>query len=232
MIKWFIGYDKDEAITAYVLAHSIQTRSSIPVSITFLNRESLKGIFTRERGEYDSTDFSISRFLVPYLCNFEGHAIFSDCDMVVRDDPAKLWAWRDDQHAVKVVKHNHVPVETVKFLGNIQTQYDRKNWSSLMLFHNSQCTALTPEYVNIVNGLDLHRFKFLAESEIGDLPKQWNLLVDYDKSDVKACLVHYTKGGPWFKEYANCDYHQDWHREKTLMNHTLENIDDKMKIVK
>jgi lipopolysaccharide biosynthesis glycosyltransferase len=232
MIRWFIGYDKDEAITAYVLAHSIQTRSSIPVSITFLNRESLRGIFTRERTMLESTDFSISRFLVPYLCQYEGYAIFSDCDMIVRDDPAKLWAWRDEKYAVSVVKHDHVPAEETKFLGNIQTRYERKNWSSVMLFNNAKCDCLTPEYINTVAGLDLHGFKFLADSEIGHLPKQWNLLVDYDKNDVKACLVHYTKGGPWFKEYANCDYHQDWHRERTMMSHTLENIDDKMKIVK
>ena len=232
MIRWMIGYDKDEAITAYVLAHSLQTRSSMPISITFINRDNLKGIFTRERGELESTDFSISRFLVPYLCGFEGHAIFSDCDMVVRDDPAKLWAWRDERFAIQVVKHNHQPTETTKFLNHAQTKYDRKNWSSVMLFNNEKCNCLTPEYVNTASGLDLHRFKFLADEEIGDLPKHWNLLVDYDKHDKDACLVHYTKGGPWFKEYANCDYHQDWHILKSQMLYSAETIDDKLKLIK
>jgi lipopolysaccharide biosynthesis glycosyltransferase len=222
MIKWFIGYDKNESVTAYVLAHSLQRQSSLPVSITFLNRDSLRGIFTRERGQYDSTDFSISRFLVPYLCNYSGYAIFSDCDMIVKDDPAKLWAWRDESFAVRVVKHNHHPNEKTKFLSQIQTDYNRKNWSSVMLFNNSKCKALTTDYVNNANGLELHEFKWLKDEEIGDLPKQWNLLVDYDKHDPHACLVHYTKGGPYFREYANCDYHQDWWTEKALMTHILD----------
>jgi len=230
MIKWFIGYDKNEAVTAYVLAHSLQTRSSMPISITFINLDNLKGIFTRERGELESTDFSISRFLVPYLCNYEGHAVFSDCDMVVLDDPAKLWAWRDEK-ALRVVKHNHQPSESTKFLNQPQTKYERKNWSSVMLFNNEKCKSLTLDYVNTASGLDLHRFKWLKDEDIGEIPKQWNLLVDYDKH-FNASLIHYTNGGPWFKEYANCDFHQEWSREKSMMLYSLESLDDKLKVVK
>lgn len=220
MITWAIGYDKDEAEAAYVLAHSIQRRSSIPPAFIFLNRDALKGILTRERSPLESTDFSLSRFLVPYLCKFEGFAVFTDCDMVVRDDPAKLWAWRDEKYAVRCVKHTHIPKEDTKFLGQTQTKYEKKNWSSVMLFNNAKCKALTPEYVNNASGLDLHQFKWLeSEDLIGDLPAQWNLLVDYDKHDPEACLVHYTKGGPYFPEYRNCDYHTDWWTEQALMSH-------------
>ena len=220
MINWFIGYDKYESEAAYVLAHSIQRRSSIPPAFIFLNRETLRGIFTRERSSLESTDFSLSRFLVPYLCKFEGFAIFSDCDMVVRDDLAKLWAWRDEKYAVRCVKHTHIPKEETKFLGQTQTKYEKKNWSSVMLFNNAKCKALTREYVNTASGLDLHQFKWLDSEElIGDLPAQWNHLVGYDKFDPDVCLVHYTKGGPYFKEYANCDYHTDWWTEQALMSH-------------
>lgn len=220
MITWAIGYDKDEAEAAYVLAHSIQRRSSIPPAFIFLNRDALKGILTRERSPLESTDFSLSRFLVPYLCKFEGFAVFTDCDMVVRDDPAKLWAWRDEKYAVRCVKHTHIPKEDTKFLGQTQTKYEKKNWSSVMLFNNAKCKALTREYVNTAPGLDLHQFKWLESEElIGDLPAQWNLLVGYDKHDPEACLVHYTKGGPYFQEYRNCDYHTDWWTEQALMSH-------------
>lgn len=220
MITWAIGYDKDESGAAYVLAHSIQRRSSIPVSFIFINRTSLKGIYKRERSPIESTDFSLTRFLVPYMCQYEGFAIFSDCDMVVRDDPAKLWAWRDEKYAVRCVKHTHIPKEDTKFLGQTQTKYEKKNWSSVMLFNNAKCKALTPEYVNNASGLELHQFKWLESEElIGDLPAQWNLLVDYDKHDPDACLVHYTKGGPYFPEYRNCDYHTDWWTEQALMSH-------------
>lgn len=231
MIRWMIGYDKDESITAYVLAHSLQTRSSMPMSITFINRDSLKGIFTRERGELDSTDFSISRFLVPYLCQYEGYAVFSDCDMVVKDDPAKLWAWRDEKFALMCVHHNHVPIEETKFLHRTQSKYSKKNWSSVMLFNNRKCRTLTPEYINMTSGLELHQFKWISEDQIGYLPNQWNHLVDVDKHK-DASLIHYTKGGPWFKEYANCDFHQDWHKEKSQMLYTAESIDDKLKLIK
>lgn len=216
MIPIVIGYDKDESGTAYVLAHSLQKNSSIPVSITFLNRKTLRGIFTRERGPLESTDFSISRFLVPYLFDFTGHAIFMDCDILCRDDVAKLWAWRD-HYAVRVVKHQYTPTEETKFLGNVQTKYERKNWSSVMLFNNEKCKVLTPEYVNTASGLDLHQFKWLGE--IGDLPKHWNHLVDVYPLDHQASLVHFTKGGPWLKEYENCDYHTDWNTENMDMNY-------------
>lgn len=219
MIRWMIGYDKDESVAAYVLFHSIQTRSSIPVNITFINRSQLRGLFKRKRSEVESTDFSISRFLVPYLCNYEGWAVFSDCDAVVLDDPAKLWAWRDDRYAVQVVKHNHQPVETVKFLGNQQLKYEKKNWSSVMLFNNAKCKALTLDYVNHASGLDLHQFKWTEDSQIGDLPSQWNHLVDYDPEDRKAALLHYTTGGPYFESYKNCERNEDWHQEEQSMGH-------------
>jgi lipopolysaccharide biosynthesis glycosyltransferase len=208
MLKWFIGWDKDESISAYVLAHSIQSKSSIPVSITFINRDNLRGLFKRKRSEVESTDFSISRFLVPYLCNYEGWAIFSDCDMIVTDDPAKLWAWRDDRYSVRVVKHNYIPKEEIKFLGRQQLKYEKKNWSSVMLFNNIKCKALTLDYVNHASGLDLHQFKWL-EGEIGDLPSQWNHLVGNDE-DLDPSLIHYTQGGPWFRDYQDCEKSEDW----------------------
>lgn len=212
MIRWFIGWDKDEGIAAYVLAHSLQVRSSIPISITFVNRDSLRGLFKRKRSEVESTDFSISRFLVPYLCNYEGWAVFSDCDTVVKDDPAKLWAWRDDRYVVSVVKHNYVPKEEIKFLGNQQLKYEKKNWSSVVLFNNSKCKALTLDYVNHASGLDLHQFKWTNEESIGDLPAYWNHLVGHDK-DESPSLIHYTLGTPCFKEYEHCEKHEDWFAE-------------------
>jgi lipopolysaccharide biosynthesis glycosyltransferase len=218
MIRWFIGYDKDESIAAYVLAHSIQSRSSMPVEFVFINRDNLKGIFTRKRGELDSTDFSISRFLVPYLCNYEGWAVFSDSDMVVKDDVAKLWAWRDEKYSIQVVKHNYQPTEETKFLGNQQTKYQKKNWSSLILFNNAKCRALTKDYVNTAHGLDLHQFRWLeSEWQIGEIPKHWNHLVGHDEFDPEASLVHYTTGGPYFDEYQNCDFAEDWFDENEAM---------------
>lgn len=220
MIRIFVGYDKRETAAAYVLAHSIQAQASMPVQFTFLNLSQLRGILTRPRGQYDSTDFAISRFLVPYLCNYEGWAIFMDCDIVCRDDIAKLWAWRDERYAVRCVKHHHQPDETTKFLGQPQTRYACKNWSSVMLFNcaHESCRLLTREYVNSAPGLELHQFAWQqCKVPVGDLPAHWNLLVDYDAHDPRAALVHYTKGGPYFPEYAACDYHADWWAQREDM---------------
>lgn len=222
MLKWFIGFDKDESVAAYVLAHSIQSRSSIPVSITFLNRDNLKGLFKRNRSEFESTDFSISRFLVPYLCGYEGWAVFTDCDAIVKDDPAKLWAWRDDKYSTMVVKHNYHPEEETKFLGRQQIKYTKKNWSSVILFNNSKCKSLSLDYVNHASGLDLHQFKWLeSEDLIGDLPSHWNHLVGHDKCD-KPSLIHFTSGGPYFKQFENCEFSSDWMLELGKMQEVKE----------
>ncbi len=222
MIRIFIGYDNRESGAFYTLASSIQRHSSMPVSITPVSLKNLEGIMTRERHPLQTNDFSFSRFLVPWMCNYEGWSVFMDCDIIARDDIAKLWAWRDDRFSVQCVHHTHVPEESVKYLNQPQSRYQRKNWSSVVLFNNARCKALTPEYVNTADGLELHQFRWLEDEEIGYLPKMWNHLVDYDVHNQNAKLVHYTKGGPYFKNYRGCDYHQDWWKEHTLMNFIVD----------
>jgi lipopolysaccharide biosynthesis glycosyltransferase len=218
LIRVFIGFDARETVAFPVLSHSICSRSSLPVSVTPLMLPQLKGVLTRERHPLQSTDFSFSRFLTPFLCNFEGWALFLDCDMLARDDLAKLWALRDERFAVQVVKHAHVPLEQIKFLGEAQTKYQKKNWSSAMLLNNAKCRALTPEYVNNASGLELHQFKWLADdSLIGEIPRRWNHLVGYDAYDADAAIVHYTTGGPYFSRYQSCQYADEWFAERERM---------------
>jgi lipopolysaccharide biosynthesis glycosyltransferase len=218
MIKVFIGYDPREAVAYSVLAHSIHARASEPVAIAPLMLSGLRGILTRERHPLQSTDFSFSRFLTPYLSDYAGWSLFMDCDMLVRDDIARLYALRDERYAVMVVKHDHVPKEATKFLDQPQTPYQKKNWSSVMLFNNAKCRALTPEYVNTASGLELHQFKWLANDElIGEIPARWNHLVGYNPPRPDAALVHYTLGGPYFEEYRDCEYAEEWRRERQDM---------------
>jgi hypothetical protein len=218
VIRVFIGYDAREAAAFSVLAHSIHARSSEPVSIAPLMLSQLGSVLTRERHPLQSTDFAFSRFLAPYLCGFTGWSIFMDCDMLVLDDIARLWALRDERFALSVVKHDHRPREQVKFLGQKQTSYPKKNWSSVMLFNNARCGALTPDYVNAATGLDLHQFKWLGDDGlIGELPARWNHLVGYDAPSRDVSIVHYTLGGPYFTEYRNCEFADDWRRERDEM---------------
>ncbi len=220
MIRVFIGYDDREAIAYNVLSHSIQRLASEPVTIAPLRLSQLNGILTRERHPLQSTDFSFSRFLTPHLSGYEGWSAFMDCDMVMLDDIARLYALRDERYAVMVVKHVHVPKETVKFLGEPQSKYQKKNWSSVMLFNNARCRALTPAYVNSATGLDLHQFRWLeSEDLIGALPNRWNHLVGYDAHRSDAALLHYTEGGPWWIDYKDCEYAENWYSELKRMEH-------------
>jgi lipopolysaccharide biosynthesis glycosyltransferase len=225
MIRWFIGYDPVESGAYFTLAHSLQRHSSMPISITPIDLRNLKGILTRERHPLQSNEFSFSRFLVPWMMGFEGWAIFSDCDMLCLDDPAKLWARRDDRYALMCVHHEHEPKEEVKYLGNVQTKYRRKNWSSVMLINcgHPDMKVLTPDYVNEADGLALHQFGFLENnSRIGYLPKEWNHLVGYDEPNHQAKLVHFTEGGPYFEQYRNCEFHQNWWSENFSMRYIKE----------
>ena len=211
MINIFIGYDNKERVSFNVLSHSIIQNSTKPVAITPIALNNLKDDFVRERNNLSSTEFSFSRFMIPHLMNYQGWALFMDCDMLMFEDIAELWRMRDDRYAIQVCKHDYTPKEKTKFLGQVQTAYPKKNWSSFMLMNCKKCTQLTPNYVNRATGLELHQFKWLeSENLIGELPLEWNWLVgEYEhKEDVKN--VHYTDGGPWFKEYKDCDYSQDW----------------------
>jgi hypothetical protein len=218
MIPVFIGYDPREAVAWSVLAYSIQARSSVPVTIAPLMLGQLRDVFSRERHALQSTEFSFSRFLTPYLSQYTGWSVFLDCDMLALDDIARLWALRDERFAVQVVKHRHLPREKTKFLGQAQTAYEKKNWSSVMLLNNRKCRALTPEYVSSASGLDLHQFKWLeGEDLVGDLPGRWNHLVGFCAPSRDVSLVHFTLGGPYFPEFAECEYAEEWRAEREAM---------------
>ena len=222
MINIFIGYDSKEKVAFNVLSYSILKKSTRPVSITPIYLPNIKDNFTRERSNIESTEFSFSRFIVPHLMNYKGWALFMDCDQLMMTDVAELWRLRDEKYAVQVCKHDYIPRTEKKFLGQTQTKYVKKNWSSFMLMNCDKCTALTPDYVNSASGLQLHQFKWLENDDmIGDLPLELNWLVSEYEYNDKAKNVHYTEGGPWFEEYKGVDYSKDWYdhyNETTKVN--------------
>lgn len=221
MLNVYIGYDRREPVAYHVLAHSILRHASIPVSIAPVKQEMLEGLYTRPRGPTESTEFSLTRFLVPALSGFKGWSVFMDCDMLCRVDFAGLRAQieRQGDKSVLVCKHDYVPKTERKFLNQVQTKYPRKNWSSLMVFNNARCGALSPEYVNRATGLELHRFQWTQDALIGELPLEWNWLVDEYPFKAEAKVVHYTLGGPWFDDYRDCDYADEWRAELKRLQH-------------
>jgi lipopolysaccharide biosynthesis glycosyltransferase len=226
-IKIFMGYDRGNRIPAHGLMESILENTSIPVEFEFLHKGSLSSIFTREMGPHDSTEFSNSRFLVPYLSNYEGFSVFIDNDMVVTGDVAELLNYIDEDKTVMCVKHNHIVGTGKKFLDMPQSGYSFKNWTSVMIFNNAKCKALTPEYVNTAPGLDMHQFKWIEnfnpETDVGEIPLTWNYLCDSEfegKDQVKGIpkLIHYTEGGPYFEATKDCEYAEEWLRVYNQMN--------------
>lgn len=216
MVKVFVGYDPREAVAFHACTESIIRNSSVPVEIIPLN---LKSLPYEEKHRDGSNEFIYSRFLVPFLCNYEGWALWMDGDMVVKGDIAELWNMRDEEYAVQVVKHDYKTKHSEKYLGNKNEDYPRKNWSSVVLFNNPRCWSLTPNAVEQSSGAYLHRFKWVDDKEVGELPVEWNWLVgEYEHND-DAKLLHYTIGIPSFSEYVNCDHAADWWKAYKEMTH-------------
>lgn len=227
VIKVFIGFDQVESVAWHTFAHSIFKRSSKPVAIIPLYLGNLKDIYKRDRDPKQSNEFSFTRFLVPYLANYKGFAIFFDSDMMLRDDISKIFSAvsKDPGKAVYVVQHEYTPKNEIKYLGAKQYSYPRKNWSSVILWDCSHPSnkVVTPDFVNNTTALALHRFKWLQDDEIGKLDIRWNWLVgEYSNppSDVKN--VHWTVGGPYFKEYKNVGFFEEWFKENESMNFCLQ----------
>ena len=183
----FIGVDSRQPIAYTVLQHSIVTRASQPVMVSPLL---LKQLPIQRRG---LTDFTFSRYLVPYLCDYQGWAIFLDADFLCLADVYELLALADPYSAVQVVQH--------------QMAFE---WPSLMLFNCEACRTLTPEYIETAQP---HQLQW---GKVGSLPSEWNFLVGYDRLADKTRpvkMVHYTQGIPAFLEMKGTDFYDDWHAE-------------------
>lgn len=224
-LKVFIGFDARESIAYHVLAHSILWHASAPISVTPVVRRQFKD-YIRPRNPLESTDFSITRFLVPAMAGYSGWALFLDCDMLCQVDLNTILREpeRDPGKAVYVVQHDYTPTSTVKFLNEPQSVYPRKNWSSVMLFDASQCQALTMDYVNEAPALDLHRFHWLRDDQIGALPLEWNWLVSEYPPNDRAKILHWTLGGPWFCETKDVDHADRWRHALEMMQSTPNQV--------
>lgn len=218
----YIGWDPREDIAYQVCKHSINRLSdNIEVLPLKLNELKAKGLVTRPDDPKASTQFTFTRFLVPYLNNYEGWALFIDCDFLARADVNKLFDLADPQYAVMVVKHDYSVLDGAgKMDGCVQHAYPRKNWSSCMLFncaHPKNKNFLYPEFMNKQEMSFLHRFQWLDDNEIGELNHEWNWLVGHynEPHDGKPSFIHYTLGMPFMPGYENCEYSEQWYQERS-----------------
>lgn len=215
-MKIFIGWDSREDIAYQVCRESLIRNSSVYLNIHPIKQTDMrdKNLYWKEHDPLSSTEFSFTRFLVPCLSEYKGWSVFMDCDFLWRGDVAGLMDYADPRYAALVVKHDYKPTETTKMDGATQTQYPRKNWSSLVLWNCShpQTKRLTAEVVNRSTGLYLHRFGFLDDDVIGELPIAYNYLEGWHtKADCpNPVAVHFTRGGPWFKDWGHVEYAEEW----------------------
>ena len=190
MHRIFIGYDPRQPIAYTVLHHSIVTKASAPVTVAPVNIDTFpEPVRSKIKAKGGLTPFTWSRFLVPWLCEFKGTALFLDADMIVLDDPCKLFALQNPDFDLMVVKNG------LKF-----------EWASLMLFNNEKCQALTPDFVAGASGL--HGIGWTEN--VGELPAEWNHCVGYDEPRRDAKLAHYTQGIPLWPETHGCEYTDSW----------------------
>ena len=210
-IKIVVGFDQREAIAYHTFSQSVLEKSSLPVLFLPLSMNTLKGY--KETHNDKSNDFVYSRFLTPYLHNFEGWAIFADGDMVCQSDIKELWDLRDETKALQVVMHDYKTKFNQKYLGNTNENYPRKNWSSLILWNCShpKNQILTPNFISQQTGKFLHRFSWLNDEDIGELPVEWNWLAIEYPNNNQAKLIHFTLGTPCFLEYQDTDMATEWY---------------------
>lgn len=237
MINLFYGFDNRESIGAHVFQHSVLTRASLPISFIPLHLDNMRNLYTETHND-GTNNFIYSRFLVPYMMGYNGWAIFMDgADMLCRSDIAELWAHRDCfGKAVQVVKHNYRTTSERKYIGTemeaSNDDYPRKNWSSVMLINCGHYAwrRITPREIQNSPGSFLHRFEWMDDKEIGDLPPEWNHLVREQPANENAKLIHWTQGIPGFPHYSDDEFSDEWFNEKAAMEWAAPQR-DKMRMV-
>ncbi len=216
----FVGWDSREDIAYQVCRHSLLRRSSIALDVRPIVQSELRetGLYSKEPDKLAATEFTYTRFFVPYLAGYQGWALFCDCDFLWLGDVAELVAQIDESCAIMCVHHDHRTTEKTKMDGRVQTVYPRKNWSSMVLYNcgHPANRVLTPEVINREGGAFLHRFQWLDDDLIGAVPETWNWLEGWCKQPEQGHpnVVHFTRGGPWFENWQDVAYGDLWLAER------------------
>lgn len=214
-IQISIGYDSKAGHDYSVLEHSIRRRCSVGVDVRRVPEHDT--VLKRPWEITQTTPFSFTRFLTPYLWDFKGVSIFMDPDMLCLCDIKELIDLYDPQYAVQVVKHDYVPHLNTKYVGiqpKAQYAYNRKNWASLIIFNNEKCKEIyTKEIVESVSGIMLHQFSNVDDNLVGALPKQYNYIVGEDNQASTGKIIHFSNGMPYVPYFSTCEYATEWFNE-------------------
>lgn len=197
MHRIFIGADPRQVVSLTTLIHSITANAKEPVAITPLVFETLP---IKRQG---LTPFTYSRFLVPYLCGYEGQALFLDADMLCLGDVSEVFhLGRIDSTRAAYVMQDQPTFE----------------WASMILFNCAHPSnrVLTPEHIEDRTTTNLHKIGWLPKHEIGKIPLEWNVCVPYSydgrEPPANPKLVHFTQGVPHWWETQDQPYSGQWHK--------------------
>ena len=221
-LRVYIGWDSREDIAYQVARQSLLRHATIPVEVVPIKVQELvdHGLYSRESDPLAATEFTYSRFLTPHLAGYDGWAVFCDCDFLFFGDVKELLQYQNPDHAVACVQHDYAPKDSIKMDGQVQTIYPRKNWSSMMMFNcgHPSTKHLAAERVNAESGAYLHRMQWAKDEEIGEIPSRWNWLEGWNKKPETGypCCVHYTRGGPWFDNWQDVEYADEWRAEEAV----------------
>ena len=222
-MKVYVGHDSREDIAYQVCEHSIKRRDPSAEVIPLKQKQMRdSGLYTRPVDKLASTEFTFTRFFVPYLNDFKGWAVFCDCDFLWKIPSHELVKYCDPSKAVVVVQHDYTPKETTKMDGQTQTVYPRKNWSSFIVWNCAHASnkSVDPKFIGDADAATLHRFLWLKDEEIGELSTKWNWLVgEYDKPTDDVNVLHWTLGGPYFEEYSDTEFSSEWKKEFESMTY-------------
>ena len=228
MINLYIGHDPREAVGTHVFLSSLLRQSTAPITVTFLHKPMLKRAFGGDLPE-GTNAFTLSRFLIPFLQNWKGEAIFMDgADMLLKADIAEIEVWRDPYMAVQVVKHEYRTSAHRKYVGTSMEadneNYKRKNWASVMLINCSHFSwrKMNPGYLRSAAKLDTLNFSWMPDEWIGEIPRYWNWLADEFGEYTGAKLLHWTQGVPGFPHYRNAPHASDWFKELENVNYATD----------
>ncbi len=228
MLNLYYGFDEREEVGSHVFCSSVIHRSSMPVALIPLHLKHFRSFYAA--GHRDGTNaFILTRYLIPFLQNFNGWALFCDgADMICKGDIAELYAYRDYRKAVQVVPHNYQTKHPRKYVGTKMeadnVMYARKNWSSVMLINCSHGAwrDFTPEFVQDTPSMELHQFKHIPDRHIGALPDEWNWLADEYGENRDAKILHWTAGIPAWSNYRNAPHAADWFEAAKMVTHATD----------
>lgn len=213
MIPIYVGFDPREEVGYHVFCRSVLARTKANVSFHPVRGHKVEG----------STSFNAERFNVARDMGYRGWGIWAECDMLCMGDVEELMGYADSYCDVVVAKHGYKTKHKKKFLGQHNPDYERKNWSSLMLINAGHASwrRLERPYCEKTGHpwtlSDLHRFKFIDNERIGSMPLEWNHLVGEYEKNKKAKLAHFTIGLPCWPEYADCEFSDAWRAERDAM---------------